>query len=145
MKKLRFPILLACFLFLAMIAAPLLSAPKEAKKPDLKGFSEQVTRLVSDWKVPGLAISIVKDGKIIFAEGFGQLGREAAGAIVAPLPAGEGRESVPGSGLAFFFDDDEIGLQAARFRQAQIMDGEKGAGGSPADNNDRVVLFELHG
>ncbi len=69
MKKQRFP--LACFLFLALIAAPLLSAPKGAKKPDLKGFSEQVTRLVSDWKVPGLAISIVKDGKIIFAEGFG--------------------------------------------------------------------------
>ncbi len=69
MKKHR--ILLAFILFLALIAAPLLSAPKEARKPDLKGFSEQVAKLVADWKVPGLAISIVKDGKIIFAEGFG--------------------------------------------------------------------------
>ena len=69
MKKQRIP--LAFILFVAVIAAPLLSAPKEAKKPDLKGFSEQVTKLVVEWKVPGLAISIVKDGKIIFAEGFG--------------------------------------------------------------------------
>jgi len=68
MKKQR---LVGCFLGLLLLAVPILSAPKEAKKPDLKGFPEQVTKLVSDWKVPGLAISIIKDGKVIFAEGFG--------------------------------------------------------------------------
>jgi len=68
MKKHRF---LGCFFSLFLMAIPIFSAPKEAKKPDLKGFAEQVTKLVSDWKVPGLAVSIVKDGKVIFAEGFG--------------------------------------------------------------------------
>lgn len=60
-----------CLLLLALTFSPVFPAQKEAKKPDLKAFSEQVTKLVADWKVPGLAVSIVKDGKVIFAEGFG--------------------------------------------------------------------------
>jgi len=68
MKKHR---LVVYVLGLLLLAVPIFSVPKVAKKPDLKGFPEQVTKLISDWKVPGLAISIVKDGKIIFAEGFG--------------------------------------------------------------------------
>lgn len=68
MKKHR---LVVYFLGLFLLAVPIFSTPKEAKKPDLKGFPEQVTKLISDWKVPGLAISIIKDGKVIFAEGFG--------------------------------------------------------------------------
>lgn len=68
MRKLR---LFGCFLGLFLLAVFIFSAPKEAKKPNLKGFPEQVSRLQTDWKVPGLAVSIVKDGKIIFAEGFG--------------------------------------------------------------------------
>ena len=68
MKKQR---LVGCFLSLLLLAVPIFSTPKEVKKPDFKGFPEQVTKLISDWKVPGLAISIIKDGKVIFAEGFG--------------------------------------------------------------------------
>jgi CubicO group peptidase (beta-lactamase class C family) len=68
MKKRR---LTRCFLGLLLLAVPILPVPKEAKKPDLKGFPEQVSKLLTDWKVPGLAVSIIKDGKVIFAEGFG--------------------------------------------------------------------------
>jgi len=69
MKSHRIP--LAFILLLALFTAPLLPTPKEAKKPDLKAFSAEVAKLVAEWKVPGLAVSIVKDGKLIFAEGFG--------------------------------------------------------------------------
>lgn len=69
MKKLRAA--WVCLLSLALISAPLFSAPQETKKPDLKGFSQEVAKLLADWKVPGLAISLVKDGKVVFAEGFG--------------------------------------------------------------------------
>src|SRR4030043_709070 len=68
MRRLR---LFGCFLGLFVLAVFIFSAPKEAKKPNLKGYPEQVSSLQTDWKVPGLAVSIVKDGKIIFAEGFG--------------------------------------------------------------------------
>lgn len=41
--------------------------PEEA----LKSFKEFVNEAMKDWNVPGLAIAIVKDGEIIFSEGFG--------------------------------------------------------------------------
>jgi CubicO group peptidase (beta-lactamase class C family) len=67
----RIQIFLAFFLALALLAPPIHSAPKDEKKPNLKGFNEFVTRGMAEWKVPGMAVSIVKDGKVIFAEGFG--------------------------------------------------------------------------
>jgi len=37
----------------------------------LDGFSDFVTKMIDDWNVPGLAIAIVKDGEVVFSEGFG--------------------------------------------------------------------------
>lgn len=61
----------AVLISLAHLAFPLFSAPKVEKKIDLKGFPEFVTKVMADWKVPGVAISVVKDSKVIYAEGFG--------------------------------------------------------------------------
>jgi CubicO group peptidase (beta-lactamase class C family) len=41
-------------------------------KTQLHGFDEFVRNIVQDWKIPGLAISIVKDGEVIFSQGFGK-------------------------------------------------------------------------
>ncbi|HZU03699.1 MAG TPA: serine hydrolase [Ktedonobacteraceae bacterium] len=38
----------------------------------LQGFDEFVHTTMQDWKLPGLAIAIVKDGKIILSQGFGK-------------------------------------------------------------------------
>src|SRR3954467_13017537 len=35
---------------------------------DLDGYTAKAVR---DWKVPGLAIAVVKDGRIVFAKGYG--------------------------------------------------------------------------
>jgi CubicO group peptidase (beta-lactamase class C family) len=69
MKKNK--IFLAVFIVLMFFTNSLLSAPKEEKKPNLKGFNEFVTKGIAEWKVPGMAITIIKDGKVIFAQGFG--------------------------------------------------------------------------
>ena len=64
--------LFAIFLVLAFCLSPVLSAPKKTEKPvNLKGFGEFIAKTMAEWKVPGMAISIVKDGKVIYAEGFG--------------------------------------------------------------------------
>jgi hypothetical protein len=55
------------------------------------------------------------------------------------------REGIAPAGLSLFFDDDEIGLQAAEFGQAEEVDGEEGAGWPSADDHDRILIFELHG
>lgn len=46
-------------------------AKEDAQNVNLKSFPEFVEKTMKEWKVPGLAISIVKDGKVIFSEGFG--------------------------------------------------------------------------
>jgi CubicO group peptidase (beta-lactamase class C family) len=48
-----------------------LSATADAKK-SLDGFDAVVEKAIKDFKVPGLAIAVVKDGEVIYAKGFGQ-------------------------------------------------------------------------
>ena len=55
----------------SLFICPALLAQKSAQEESLKGFSEFVNATMQEWKVPGLAIAIVKDGKVIFSEGFG--------------------------------------------------------------------------
>ncbi len=44
-----------------------------AQAPQLDDLGEYVTKGVRDWKVPGLAVLVVKDGAVVFSEGFGVL------------------------------------------------------------------------
>jgi CubicO group peptidase (beta-lactamase class C family) len=37
----------------------------------LKGLDEYISKTMADWKVPGLAVAVIKDGKTIFSKGFG--------------------------------------------------------------------------
>ncbi len=38
----------------------------------MQGLSEFINLTMQEWKIPGLAIAIVKDSQIIFCEGFGK-------------------------------------------------------------------------
>ncbi|UNU23723.1 serine hydrolase [Microcoleus vaginatus] len=38
----------------------------------MQGLSEFINKAMQEWKIPGLAIAIVKDSQIIFCEGFGK-------------------------------------------------------------------------
>ena len=55
-------------LFFAGIPAALFA---QAATPALTDFDAYVQRVMQDWKVPGAAIAIVKDGKIILSKGYG--------------------------------------------------------------------------
>jgi len=46
-------------------------AAAQSTQPDLKGFDGFVEQVMKDWKVPGIAVAIVKDGKIVYAQGYG--------------------------------------------------------------------------
>lgn len=39
--------------------------------PNLTGFDSVVEQVMKEWKVPGIAVAIVKDGKIVYAQGYG--------------------------------------------------------------------------
>ena len=66
LSRLRFVI---AFLFLF---APLSQfAHAQSTDPRLKEIDEYATKAMRDWQVPGFAIAIVKDDKVIFAKGYG--------------------------------------------------------------------------
>ncbi|MFI5455301.1 MAG: serine hydrolase [Isosphaerales bacterium] len=46
--------------------------PIAVMKKSLDGFDAVIDKAIKDFKVPGLAIAVVKDGEVIYAKGFGQ-------------------------------------------------------------------------
>src|SRR2546421_1496614 len=44
--------------------------------PQLQGFADFVRSTMQNWKVPGLAIAVVKDDAVIFTQGFGERNME---------------------------------------------------------------------
>ncbi|OGD38410.1 MAG: hypothetical protein A2V45_07575 [Candidatus Aminicenantes bacterium RBG_19FT_COMBO_58_17] len=56
---------------MAFLAAPVFGAKPADPKAQFKGFPEFISKVMAEWKVPGMAVAIVKDGKVILSEGFG--------------------------------------------------------------------------
>jgi CubicO group peptidase (beta-lactamase class C family) len=60
-------LLILCFISLMA----LIPVPAEAQAEKLEGLDDFIVRGMADWQIPGLGISIVKDGEIIYEKGFG--------------------------------------------------------------------------
>ena len=60
--------LLIIFVFLFYLP---LVAKKGTKEVSFKGFDEFVAETMEEWKVPGLGIAVLKDGKVILSKGYG--------------------------------------------------------------------------
>lgn len=58
-------------LALLLLAALTLFAQAQATDARLKEIDEYASKALRDWNVPGMAIAIVKDDKVIFAKGYG--------------------------------------------------------------------------
>jgi CubicO group peptidase (beta-lactamase class C family) len=58
-------------LAICLLALPSFAATKADPQARLKGLPEFINKTMAEWKVPGMAVAIVKDGKVIMAEGFG--------------------------------------------------------------------------
>jgi CubicO group peptidase (beta-lactamase class C family) len=57
----------------------LLSSSAAAQVAPLEGFDDYVNKAIKDWEIPGIAIAIVKDDKVVLAKGYGlrELGKAA--------------------------------------------------------------------
>ena len=57
----------------------LLAGAPAAQSPPLAGFEESVGKAVQDWRVPGLAVAVVQDGKVVVSKGYGvrEIGKPA--------------------------------------------------------------------
>ncbi len=59
------------FLFLALALLTSQGYAQSGSKLDVVGFDAFVDQVMKEWKVPGIAVAIVKDGKVILAKGYG--------------------------------------------------------------------------
>ncbi len=67
----RYKKVVLVFVLLAFFLNLSLQAQTPSGLSSLNGFDEFTTRILTEWKVPGLAISVIKDGKVVLLRGFG--------------------------------------------------------------------------
>ena len=59
------------FLMVFLIYSPVSLNGNQKDPIDFQDFEKFVKQVMRDWKVPGLGIALVKDGRQIYAKGFG--------------------------------------------------------------------------
>src|SRR6478672_8261393 len=64
---------LSCTAAALLLSLPLLSSAAQSRSATdpIRDLDAYTAKAVADWKVPGLAIAVVKDGRIVFAKGYG--------------------------------------------------------------------------
>ncbi len=62
--------------FLLPLFASLLTAQTGPVVPELASFDQAISRLIAKYQIPGAALSIAKDGRLVYARGFGLADRE---------------------------------------------------------------------
>jgi CubicO group peptidase (beta-lactamase class C family) len=65
-----FPLLAFLLLGAAWVGA-LTAAPATAQRPDARALDRAIAEARSKWEVPGLAVAVVKDGRVVLAKGYG--------------------------------------------------------------------------
>lgn len=105
MKRRRNTILLSC---LIMALASVQFA--HAQDAPLSGFDEYVHKAIRDWEVPGVAIAIVKDDKIVMAKGYGvkKLGDPAPVDERTVFAIGSSSKAFTAAALALLVDDGKL-------------------------------------
>ena len=98
----------------ALAAALLTSATgvaqQPARSPDLAEFDAYVTRAVREWRIPGLAVAIVKDDSIVFAKGYGvrELGKPERVDAGTRFAIGSTTKAMTAVALAMLVDEGKV-------------------------------------
>jgi CubicO group peptidase (beta-lactamase class C family) len=64
-----------------LAASPAPAASQQQPPPPLEGLDAFVERGMADWGIPGLAVAVVKDDRVVYARGYGVLGLEDRRAV----------------------------------------------------------------
>ena len=94
--------------FLSLALAPVAAtAQTDARVRELDAY---VARAVRDWQAPGLAIAVVKDGRLVFAKGYGvlELGKTAAVDTQTLFAIGSTTKAMTTMALAMLVDEGKV-------------------------------------
>jgi CubicO group peptidase (beta-lactamase class C family) len=88
------------------------AATKPAPRPDpLLGFDAQVAQAVKDWRAPGFAIAVVKDGTLIFSKGYGvrELGKADPVDTHTLFAIGSTTKALTAASIGMLVDEKKLG------------------------------------
>ncbi len=81
-----------------------------AQDAPLQGLDEYVNKAIKDWKVPGIAIAVIKDDKIVYAKGYGvrELGKPAPVDENTIFAIGSSSKAFTAASLAILADEGKL-------------------------------------
>lgn len=81
-----------------------------AQNAPLQGFDDYVNNAMKDWEVPGVAIAVVKDDKIVFAKGYGvrELGKPDKVDEKTIFAIGSSSKAFTAAALALLVDEKKV-------------------------------------
>jgi CubicO group peptidase (beta-lactamase class C family) len=92
---------------LLLLAGPLLARAQEAP---LTGLDDYVNKAIKDWEVPGLAIAVIKDDRIVLAKGYGvrELGKPAPVDEHTLFAIGSSSKAFTAASIAMLVDEGKL-------------------------------------
>jgi len=104
-KSFRFSVLL-----LLLFIAPLASRAQQQQDARLREIDEYAQKALQDWRVPGFALAIVKDDKVVFAKGYGvrKLGEQAAVDERTMFAVASNTKAFTAAALAILVDEGKV-------------------------------------
>ena len=69
------------FVLTVVVCGLAIGVPAQSAGPDLSKLDSYIEKARAEWDVPGLSVAIVKDGKIVFAKGYGVKEQGRPGAV----------------------------------------------------------------
>ena len=103
-----------------LLFALVVSQVARAQEAPLGGFDDYVNKALRDWEVPGVAIAVDKDDRIVLAKGYGvrKLGDPAPVKVSVEMVGGKLKAVVPGQPVY-----DLVAVAPTRFRTAGAPEG----------------------
>jgi CubicO group peptidase (beta-lactamase class C family) len=91
-------------------AAASADAQRAARPVALNDLDAYITRAVAEWRIPGLAISIVKDDSVVFAKGYGvrELGKPGAVDAGTRFAIGSTTKAMTAVALGMLVDEKKV-------------------------------------
>ena len=95
------------FIILVLVFGSLSVAAQDAP---LQGFDDYVNKAIKDWEVPGVAIAVIKDDKIVFAKGYGvrELGKPEKVDENTMFAIGSSSKAFTAAAIAMLVDDGKL-------------------------------------
>lgn len=99
---------LATIVIIACALMPALGSAQQS--PDLAAFDKYVAHAARDWKVPGLAIAVVKGDSLVFAKGYGvlEIGKPAPATEHTRFAIGSTTKAMTVASLAMLVDEGKL-------------------------------------